>query len=128
MNTNGVYLQPGTASKGAWLYSSDGSIMGIADGGYVGIGTANPGAKLQVEGGIVATSSNTYTPGTGQLMNSGLRMEHDSAVNSLGAVGLNLAINRAVPAAVIRNNSGPALIVENGNVGIPLTLLDLQNF
>ena len=99
----------------------------ISSAGNIGIGTTSPNNKLHIVGGMTVSSGGTW-PGDGNAMLDyiGLRVGHDGATNSSSPVGLNIAINRAAPAAAFKNSTGPALLVEAGSIGIGTTTPSTQ--
>jgi hypothetical protein len=105
--------------------------MVISGGGNVGIGTTAPTHQLHIFDGsgirVSAQSNwvNIPNPGSSAIaehavMNArGFSYLADGALLSSSVTsGIGIAINRVNPAVAIRNNGGPGLIVENGNVGI----------
>lgn len=83
-----IYNMTGGYGNGLqfWSYSADGnnygSRMTIADNGNVGIGTANPQAKLDIEGGINITSGSPVQL-AGNSSSHGLKYKRYNTDNSL---------------------------------------------
>ena len=130
----GVYGINSAGGIGGYFTSNSGPAL-VTGTGNVGIGTINPGYQLEVRGsgsatdGIgITTSAYTSIPNAGSvagiLLNGrGLGIAADSVTLTSGVTdGLGVAVNRAAPAMAIRNNSGPAAVFENGNVGIGTTV------
>jgi hypothetical protein len=102
--------------------------------GNVGIGTTAPTHQLHIFDGngirVSAQANWTNIPNPGSLSIAehavinprGFSYRADGAsITSNVTSGIGIAINRGNPAVAIRNNGGPGLIVENGNVGIGTT-------
>jgi len=112
----------------------------ILDNGNVGIGTAAPTHTLHIRTPDVSASGirveaagfvNVPNPGSSAIQETliinprGFSYRSDGApatsLTSTVTAGIGVAISRTDPAVAIRNNVGPALIIENGNVGIGTT-------
>lgn len=144
---SGAAIDPSKISGTAWTSTNDGTGTGLdadtIDGinsttflrsdqaanftssvtttGNMGIGTESPNNSLHVVGGGYFNAAGTYVPGGTLVDWDGLHLEHDDAINTSNPIGLDLAISRAAPTIAVRNNTGPALLVEAGNVGIGTT-------
>jgi hypothetical protein len=102
--------------------------------GNVGIGTMAPTHQLHLFDGsgirvsALANWANIPNPGSLSIAENAIinprgfsyRADGASLTSNVNS-GIGIAINRSNPAVAIRNNSGPGLIVENGNVGIGTT-------
>jgi len=106
----------------------------IISNANVGIGTMAPTHQLHIFDGsgirVSAQANWANIPNLGSLsiaehaiINArGFSYRADGAsLSSSITSGIGIAINRGNPAVAIRNNGGPGLIVENGNVGIGTT-------
>ena len=130
--------------------SAGNDLMIILDNGNVGIGTAAPTHTLHIRTPDVSASGirveaagfvNVPNPGSSAIQETliinprGFSYRSDGApatsLTSTVTAGIGVAISRTDPAVAIRNNVGPALIIENGNVGIgtasPSTKVHIRN-
>lgn len=106
-------------------------------GTQISINATAPTYTLEVNtpdsatGGIlVSTAGFTLVPNPGSISNKtvlnarGFNLCTDTTVLSAGyqpTLGVGISVGRADPAVGIKNTSGPALVIEQGNVGIGLS-------
>ncbi|UCA61545.1 hypothetical protein KB553_08420 [Chryseobacterium rhizoplanae] len=111
-----IYNMTGGYGNGLqfWSYSADGnnygSRMTIADNGNVGIGTANPQAKLDVAGNIFIAGESALQL-SGFDTNHGLKYTHKTFANTV------------IDGPVLYGYSGGALGVKQDNIGVEKIVL-----
>lgn len=97
---------------------------------YVGIGTVNPGAKLEVDGNSLSLASGGYIM-AGGLTSANIAIDNDDIQARNNGVAATLDLNYLGGDIRFRGNLTAATVIKaNGNVGIgtstPSTMLDVE--
>lgn len=126
LDVTGAIKSSGNYTNPLCAVNADGSITGrrIALSGNT---TSNYDADIYGNKGIKVTTGNygaipnpgSYYVGGAVLDARGFTFNTDGVNNTtVPTLGIAVAMSRATPAMVLRNNAGPSLIAETGNIGI----------